>query len=171
MSGREIAAQQLRQAGHWEDRVIQRRKDGSPVDILAAVSLVQDATGKPVGAVAVNRDITARVQVEEALRRQNQYLSALQETNLELISQLDLDTFPPILGYNQTFHRPDCQVLLAVRETGHPLVALGQFGRGRTLAYTSDPAPHWGCNFVYWPHYPQFWLACLQAVLDPAYSE
>ena len=34
---------------------------------------------------------------------------------------------------------------------------LGQFGKGRVLAYTSDPAPHWGCNFVFWQQYPKFW--------------
>jgi uncharacterized membrane protein len=40
-------------------------------------------------------------------------------------------------------------------------LATGQFGKGRVLAYTSDPAPHWGCNFVYWEGYSHFWLnAC-----------
>ena len=37
-------------------------------------------------------DITDRKQAEDALRRQNAYLAALQETNLDLVSQLDLDT-------------------------------------------------------------------------------
>ena len=33
----------------------------------------------------------------------------------------------------------------------------GQFGKGRVLAYTSDPAPHWGCNFVFWKQYAKLW--------------
>jgi uncharacterized membrane protein len=78
---------------------------------------------------------------------------------------LDLGTFPPILGYNKTLPKEGCAVLLTVKETGDPLVATGQFGRGRTLAYTSDPAPHWGLNFVYWEHYAAFWLRCLRIVL------
>jgi uncharacterized membrane protein len=37
------------------------------------------------------------------------------------------------------------------------MLAVGQFGEGRVLAYTSDPAPHWGCNFVYWAEYARLW--------------
>ncbi len=78
---------------------------------------------------------------------------------------LNFDTFPPILGYNQVAPRPGCPVLLTVAQTGDPLVAVGQFGRGKVLAYMSDPAPHWGCNFVFWEQYADFWLACLNLIL------
>jgi len=70
------------------------------------------------------------------------------------------------LGYNRVFPRNNCPVLLTVPETGDPLVAAGTFGRGRVLAYMSDPAPHWGCNFVFWEQYADFWLACLNYLLD-----
>lgn len=79
---------------------------------------------------------------------------------------IDFATFPPILGYNQVRPREGCDVLLAVRETGDPLVAAGQFGEGRVLAYMSDPAPHWGCNFVFWDRYPDFWVRCLSWLLQ-----
>ncbi|MCP5100573.1 MAG: hypothetical protein GY943_33915 [Chloroflexi bacterium] len=78
---------------------------------------------------------------------------------------IDFDTFHPILGYNEVKPREGCDVLLAVKETGDPLVSVGQFGQGKVLAYMSDPAPHWGCNFIYWDQYPQFWLDCLNAIL------
>ena len=52
-------------------------------------------------------------------------------------------------------------VLLEVAETGDPLLAVRAFGKGRVLAYTSDPAPHWGLNFVYWDGYGEFWRRCL----------
>jgi uncharacterized membrane protein len=79
---------------------------------------------------------------------------------------IDFDTFPPILGYNRTLPRQDCPILLSVKETSDPLVAAGSFGSGRTLAYMSDPAPHWGCNFVFWEQYADFWLRCLEWVLS-----
>jgi uncharacterized membrane protein len=82
-----------------------------------------------------------------------------------VLSRVDLATFPPILGYNKTLPREGCPVLLTVKETGDPLVAGGRFARGRTLAYTSDPAPHWGINFVFWQHYQAFWSRCLEFVL------
>lgn len=74
---------------------------------------------------------------------------------------IDLSTLPPILGYNIVRERSDCNVLARWKETNDPLLTIGEFGKGKTLAYTSDPAPHWGCNFVYWEHYTSFWLnAC-----------
>ncbi len=80
---------------------------------------------------------------------------------------IDFRTFPPILGYNRTRPLDGCPVLLRVRETGDPLLAVRAYGRGCVLAYTSDPAPHWGCNFVFWEHYRKFWLACLELVHPP----
>ena len=47
-------------------------------------------SGAIIGGLAIMRDITRRKQVEEALRRQNDYLAALQETALQLTSQLEL---------------------------------------------------------------------------------
>jgi len=41
----------------------------------------------------------------------------------------------------------------------------GEFDKGRVMAYTSDPAPHWGCNFVYWDQYDAFWSGCLDWLL------
>jgi len=79
--------------------------------------------------------------------------------------KLNFETFPPILGYNQVSPRDECSVLLTVKETGDPLVVAGSFGQGRVLAYMSDPAPHWGCNFVFWDQYAEFWLSCLAHVL------
>lgn len=79
--------------------------------------------------------------------------------------EINTASFPPILGYNQVVPGKDCEILLKVKETGDPLMATGRFGKGRTLAYMSDPAPHWGCNFVYWEHYNKFWLKCVDYLL------
>ena len=84
---------------------------------------------------------------------------------LQVFEGVDFDSFPPILGYNKTLPRESCQTLLSVKETGDPLVAIGTFGQGKALAYMSDPAPHWGCNFVFWSQYAAFWLKCLEYVL------
>ncbi|UCF71084.1 MAG: PAS domain S-box protein [candidate division WOR-3 bacterium] len=57
--------------GFWNGEVMQRHKDGRPIDVLASVSIINDGNGKPVGAVAVNRDITARKRA--AMELQNQH--------------------------------------------------------------------------------------------------
>lgn len=83
----------------------------------------------------------------------------------KLYKGIDLATMPPILGYNKTFLKKGAELLLRVKETGDPLVVLSRYGRGRVFAYTSDPAPHWGCNFVFWERYADFWLRSLDLVL------
>ena len=82
-----------------------------------------------------------------------------------LFEEIDLRSIPPILGYNQVEALPDSQVILSIGESGDPFLVTGNAGKGKTLAYMSDPAPHWGCNFVYWEHYSDFWLRCLDLVL------
>jgi uncharacterized membrane protein len=59
---------------------------------------------------------------------------------------------------------PEGRVLLRVKDTGDPLVAVRPYGRGHVLAYMSDPAPHWGCNFIFWEGYAAFWLDCVDYV-------
>ena len=79
---------------------------------------------------------------------------------------LDLDTLPPVLGYNIVKPRPECEIIASWKGTTDPMLAASSFGAGRVLAYTSDPAPHWGCNFVYWNQYPQFWQNCARWLID-----
>ena len=74
-----------------------------------------------------------------------------------LLSGIPLETLPPILGYNRVLPREGCPVIASWAGGSDPLLAAGEFGKGRTLAYTSDPAPHWGCNFVFWEHYGRLW--------------
>ncbi|HLA40771.1 MAG TPA: glutamine amidotransferase [Candidatus Glassbacteria bacterium] len=78
---------------------------------------------------------------------------------------IDFDGFPPILGYNKTVARTGSTVHLTIRQTGDPLLVTSAHGRGKVLTYMSDPAPHWGCNFIFWESYDRFWLACAEMVL------
>jgi uncharacterized membrane protein len=75
------------------------------------------------------------------------------------LAGVDLGGTPPILGYNITRPRSGCEVLATWGDSPDPAIAVGQFGRGRVAAYTSDPAPHWGCNLVYWDQYQGLWLS------------
>lgn len=84
-----------------------------------------------------------------------------------LFEGIQTDQLPPILGYNRTRPRQGCEVLANWTGTKDPALAIGQFGQGRSLAYTSDPAPHWGCNFVAWEHYQTFWTNAASLLLQP----
>jgi len=106
------------------------------------------------------------LEFEDLIESTEGFTAATAGPENEVLGDLDLSTFAPILGYNKTLPREGSQVVARVKETGDPLLAVGQFGRGRTLAYTSDPAPHWGINFVFWEHYHSFWLRCLAYLFE-----
>lgn len=74
-----------------------------------------------------------------------------------ILAGVDLTTLPPILGYNRVKPRVGCEVLATWQGSQDPAMSVGQFGKGRVFAYTSDPAPHWGCNFVFWKQYGKLW--------------
>ncbi len=57
--------QQLQSTGSWKGEVVQQKRDGTWIPILASTSLVKDADGRVIGAVAVNRDITEQKQLEK----------------------------------------------------------------------------------------------------------
>lgn len=64
--------------------------------------------------------------------------------------------WPYFLGYNKVVAKPDSQVL--VTAGADPLLVVGHLGEGRTAAFTSDCAPHWGSpEFMAWPGYAPFW--------------
>lgn len=67
---------------------------------------------------------------------------------------------PYVLGVNEVKAKPDASVLLALpdEEGGHPLLAVGQYGEGRTAAWTTDIGPHWLPNeFLRWEGFAPLW--------------
>lgn len=66
------------------------------------------------------------------------------------------DAWPHFLGYNKVRPKEGCAVPVTVN--GDPLVAFGQFGKGKSAAFTSDCAPHWGPEeFLQWEGYDKLW--------------
>jgi uncharacterized membrane protein len=64
--------------------------------------------------------------------------------------------WPLLLGYNRVTPKRDAVVLATCGDD--PLLVVGEHGRGRTVAFTSDLAPHWAPpGFVEWPSYGSLW--------------
>ncbi len=87
-----VLLEELTRFGHVKDFEIKaRRRDGTVLTVSASVLLLRDGDGAGLGYEGILRDITERKLVEESLHRQNQYLAALHETSIGLISRLELD--------------------------------------------------------------------------------
>lgn len=108
----------------------------------------------------------ACLEIEDLVESTEGYSLEPTKAGQEAFSGLDLGDCPPILGYNQTKEIPEGKVLLRFKETNDPALIIRKVGKGNVLAYTSDPAPHWACNFVYWEHYNKFWKQCVSLILS-----
>lgn len=70
--------------------------------------------------------------------------------------------WPLLLGANEVKARPREDVVVLARlpeEYGaHPLLVAGRYGKGRSVAWTSDMSPHWlPASFHQWPGYATLW--------------
>ena len=73
----------------------------------------------------------------------------------DVLSGLEKE-WPMFLGYNKLKAKPKSDILLEWNKD--PILVLGEYGDGRTAAFASDCAPHWGSyDFVEWDNYSKFW--------------
>ena len=63
----------------WKGEVVQKKKDGTTLNILTSVSIIKDKTGEPIGVVAINRDITEYKKAERKIRESEKKLVELIE--------------------------------------------------------------------------------------------
>ena len=68
--------------------------------------------------------------------------------------------WPILLGYNQLIAKPDAEVV--ARAENDPMLVVGDYGKGRSVAFASDVAPHWApAAFMDWPYYGELWTSIL----------
>ncbi len=63
---------------------------------------------------------------------------------------------PPLYGYVGASPKATAQVILNSHQ-GDPLLAVWQYGLGRSVAWTSDATGRWGRDWVQWDGFPAFW--------------
>ena len=76
------------------------------------------------------------------------------------------EPWPPVLGVNEVVLKKDREVSSIVSlpsdQGGHPLLVAGTYGKGRSVAWTSDIGPHWlSPEFCSWEGYRRLWIQML----------
>jgi uncharacterized membrane protein len=72
--------------------------------------------------------------------------------------------WPMLLGFNEVTAKAGAEVIATVSEEygAKPLLVAGTYGKGRSIAWTSDIGPHWLPNeFVEWEGYGRLWRQML----------
>ncbi len=85
----------------------------------------------------------------------------------QILSGVSDTDLPFILGYVIAKPKPTGQVLMAL-ETGDPLMAIGRYGLGAGVAYTSDMTDKWGGEWLVWDECGKFWAQVLRTVMHKA---
>ena len=79
----------------------------------------------------------------------------MQEGADRILQQIPQE-WPFILGYNRLIAKEEAQVLVACGDD--PIITIGTYGKGRTMAYAADCAPHWAPPEMYqWEYYGRVW--------------
>ena len=83
-------------------------------------------------------------------------LPEIVETDHPLVSGIG-QSWPALLGYNELVVKENATLI--VKTGNHPLLAVINYGKGRTLAWASDIGPHW-CpeSFTIWKGYALLWM-------------
>lgn len=101
-----------------------------------------------------------RIEVPEGFSAQ------LVDAEHPILSGLGAAQWPLLLGVNEVVVKAEGQVELLAKlpdeQGAHPLLVTGRYGRGKSVAWTSDMGPHWVPQaFVEWPGYAQLWRQAL----------
>lgn len=105
---------------------------------------------------------TSRTAVKEDL------YTVIQTADHPILTGLVDEELPLILGYVMTQVKSTAQ-LLWVADSGDPLLALGRYGLGISMAYTSDMTPTWGGQWLDWDQCGACWAQLLRGMIrhDP----
>lgn len=68
---------------------------------------------------------------------------------------------PPLYGYVGASPKGTAQVILNTHQ-GDPLLAVWQYGLGRSVAWTSDASGRWATEWVQWEGFPAFWAQAVR---------
>ncbi|MBF5043404.1 MULTISPECIES: PAS domain S-box protein [Myxococcaceae] len=83
--------EEFHRTGRWEGELGQTARDGRRLVVSSRWSLRRDAAGRPLGVLAVNRDVTARREAQDALARSEESLAATLRSLTEGVIVTDPD--------------------------------------------------------------------------------
>lgn len=99
------------------------------------------------------------LHTDDLIESTSAYIVRNAAINHPAINNIDWNTVPPILGFNETKLSEGATAIVEIENLGkwHPLLAERSYGKGRVTCWTTGASPHWGINFMQWDQYTRFW--------------
>ncbi len=82
----------------------------------------------------------------------------------QIAAGIDAASVPPLLGYISTSPKAAASIV-AQSPKKDPILAVWQYGLGKSLAFTSDCKARWGARWVEWNDYGRFWSQSLRSIM------
>ena len=82
----------------------------------------------------------------------------------EMLEGVNFESTPYLVGYVMTKIKPLAQMQL-LTEDGDPLLAFGQYGLGKGVAFTSDVTEQWAFEWLEWNDFGKLWTQIIRSCL------
>lgn len=86
------------------------------------------------------------------------------------ITSTTIRSFPPLRGYVETRPKRNANLELVIMadDKAEPLLASGTYGKGRSIAFTSDADGRWSTYWARWGRFQNFWSDLIDALRSSA---
>ncbi|MEQ1903331.1 MAG: VWA domain-containing protein [Pirellulaceae bacterium] len=88
----------------------------------------------------------------------------------QVLSGINIETAPFLLGYVMTRAKPTSEFILA-SEAGDPVLVWWRYGLGMTVAFTSDAKSQWAAEWLTWPEFGTFWAQVIRHAMRKSESK
>lgn len=75
---REQVIAEFQRDGAWQGEALHHRRDGTPIHAITHATYLRDSAGKPIGIVAVNRDVTDQKRLQKEMVEKEKLFVALE---------------------------------------------------------------------------------------------
>jgi len=112
------------------------------------------------------RIFLADIKVSTGERTLKEKMEYMVKPGPSSIISTELRSFPPLRGYVQTKRKKKAALELVAVALGRaePLLARWGYGKGKSLAFTSDANGRWSNSWVKWSKFRSFWIDLIDSM-------
>jgi len=83
-----------------------------------------------------------------------------------IVAGLDWASVERFGGFNMLAPEENTTIVLSDPASGYPLIVVGEYGAGKTVAYAGGLAGGWDEDFISWVDFPKMWLQLARYLID-----